>query len=228
MPASSMRALFDFVVPRFCIHCEQHLSFEESFLCDNCLNNTPRLDNLTLIDLLYDHFGFESIAWLFGLVKFDTNSPFRSMVHQLKYKGLHNAGSYLGEVLGRELKNKMDLEDIDYIVPVPLHRLKLIERGYNQSSLISGGVSSITGIPVMEKAIKRSRYTYAQVETESRAERYSNIKGAFKIQHPEIIVGKNILIIDDVITTGSTVREMVKELKSAGAANIYAASIMVA
>lgn len=150
------------------------------------------------------------------------------MVHFLKYKGLFNAGKYLGEILGNELKLKMDISEIDCIIPVPLHRLKLIERGYNQSLLIANGVSLVTGIPIMQEVVKRTRYTAAQVETETKAERHSNIKGAFKVADSGKVEGKNILIIDDVITTGSTIREVATELRNSGAGELYAASVLVA
>ncbi|MBK7866904.1 MAG: ComF family protein [Ignavibacteriales bacterium] len=219
--------LIDFVVPRFCLHCEQHLPVDQLFLCNNCLHHEPRLDTLQLIDLLYDKFGFELITWMFSVVKFNEQSPFRTMIHFLKYKGLFNAGKYLGEILGNELKTKMDISEIDCIIPVPLHRLKIIERGYNQSLLLAKGVSLVTGIPILQKAVKRSRYTAAQVETETKAERHLNIKGAFKVTDANIIAGKNILIIDDVITTGSTIREVAKELKEGGVNELYAVSILV-
>jgi len=220
--------LLDFVVPRFCLQCEEHLPVDQFFLCHNCLHHETRLDTLQLIDFLYEKFGFELLGWIFSIVKFEEQSSFRSMVHFLKYKGLYNAGKFLGEILGEELKTKMDLSEIDCIIPVPLHKLKLFERGYNQALLIANGVSCVSGIPVIEKAVVRSRYTGAQVETESRMERQSNIKGAFKVINTKNIEGKNILIIDDVITTGSTISEVATELKNSGAAELFAASILVA
>jgi ComF family protein len=220
--------LLDFVVPRFCLKCDEHLPVDQLFLCTACLHHETRLDTLQLIDFLYDKFGFELISWIFSIVKFEEQSPFRTMVHFLKYHGLYNAGQFLGEILGNELKSKMDLTEIDCIIPVPLHRLKLIERGYNQSLLIANGIGFVTGIPVIQKAVIRARYTSAQVETETKAERHSNIKGAFQVVDSEKIKGKNILIIDDVITTGSTIREVANELKNCGAAELFAASILVA
>ncbi len=228
MPINIAGELIDFIVPRFCLHCDEHLPVDQFFLCNNCLHHETRLDTLQLIDYLYDRFGFELITWMFSVVKFEEWSSFRTLVHLLKYKGLFNAGRYLGEILGTELKSKMDISEIDYIIPVPLHRLKLIERGYNQSMLIADGVSLITGIPVMQKVVKRARYTAAQVETETKAERHLNIKGAFKVVDSGKIEGKNILIIDDVITTGSTIREVATELKNGGAGELSAASILVA
>lgn len=220
--------LLDFIVPRFCLHCDEHLPVDQFFLCNNCLHHEPRLDTLQMIDFLYEKFGFELISWMFSIVKFEEQSAFRSVVHYLKYKGLYNAGKYLGEILGNELKSKMDTGEVDYIIPVPLHRLKLIERGYNQSLLIANGVSLTTGIPVVENAIKRARYTAAQVEAESKEERHKNIKNAFELADRTKITGKCVLIIDDVITTGSTIREVAKELKKGGVAELFAASILVA
>ncbi|MCC6636497.1 MAG: ComF family protein [Ignavibacteriaceae bacterium] len=228
VPGNIAGELMDFVVPRFCLHCEEHLAVNQYFLCNNCLLRETRLDTLQLIDCLYERFGFELVTWMFSVVKFEEWSAFRTMVHFLKYKGLFKAGEYLGKILGNELVARMDTSEIDYIIPVPLHRLKLIERGYNQSLLIAKGVSLVTGIPINQKAIKRARYTAAQVETETKHERHSNIKGAFKVIDSGKIEGKNILIVDDVITTGSTIREVATELKNSGANELYAASILVA
>jgi ComF family protein len=228
VPGNLAGELLDFVVPRFCLHCEEHLPVDQFFLCNNCLHHETRLDTLRLIDYLYERFEFELVTWMFSVVKFEEWSAFRTMVHFLKYKGLYHAGRYLGEILGTELKSKMDTGEIDFMIPVPLHRLKLIERGYNQSLLIAKGVSLVTGIPINQKAIIRARYTAAQVETETKDERHSNIKGAFKVVDSRKIEGKNILIVDDVITTGSTIREVATELKNSDANELYAASILVA
>ena len=117
--------------------------------------------------------------------------------------------------------------NFDLIVPIPLHHLKKAERGYNQSFYIAKGVRKILNIKVSDRIVKRIKYTESQT-TMNISEREENIYGAFKVKLKNSISGKNILLIDDVITTGATISECGKILLEAGANRIYAASIAIA
>ena len=126
-------------------------------------------------------------------------------------------GNKLGEHLGDTFS------DIDLIVPVPLHHLKKAERGYNQSYYIARGISKSTNIKIEENILKRIRFTQSQTKM-NLEERRLNIENAFKVRK----ILRNILIVDDVITTGATVNECGKVLKKAGANEVYAASVAIA
>ena len=117
--------------------------------------------------------------------------------------------------------------DIDIIIPVPLHHLKKAERGYNQSEFIVKGLSDKLNIPYSTKALKRVRYTETQTAF-NLGEREKNISNAFKVRNKKKILGKNILVVDDVITTGSTIKECGKALLESGAKSVYACSIAIA
>jgi len=112
-------------------------------------------------------------------------------------------------------------------MPVPLHSLKKAERGYNQSLYITKGLSIESRIPFSNRTLKRIRFTFSQT-TMTLKERQENVREAFKIAHSGKIKGKNILLIDDVITTGATVSECGKALLNAGAGKVYAASAAIA
>jgi len=125
------------------------------------------------------------------------------MVHQLKYKGNREIGILLGELFGLKLKESALYESIDLIVPVPLHPIKYRRRGYNQSEMIARGIASSFERGLDTKNLYRKDYTSTQTR-KSRFQRWENVKDIFDIKNPSGFQGKHILLIDDVITTGST------------------------
>ncbi|MBN8546376.1 MAG: ComF family protein [Ignavibacteria bacterium] len=220
--------LADVIVPRFCIHCESLLPFEANFLCKKCFETEPKLNHFDLMKLHHEKFHDGVITDLFSLAKFTHESPLRTLVVSLKYNDLYHAGKYLGDLIGAHFNEAFSVLGIDYIVPVPLHRLRMIERGFNQSEEIAKGISSVTGLSVEKSHLRRIRYTEAQVVTGSKSGREGNLIGAFKAKNPLQFTSKNILLVDDVITTGSTIREAAKALWDSGASNIYATSVLIA
>ncbi|MGK9476108.1 ComF family protein [Melioribacter sp. OK-6-Me] len=212
----------DFLLPRFCLHCKIKLNDNEKYLCKECNNSLHRisipLSSLNKIESLSDYR---------TLYLFEKEMPVQSLIHNLKYNGIFRIGIYLGKTMGEEYKNIfMNEWHIDSIVPVPLYHSKQAERGYNQSYYIAKGIKSATGINV-SKVLKRIRYTQSQTEL-TLSERMLNVKGAFKIKRFKKVTGKSLLLVDDVITTGSTVNECASVLLEAGANKVYATSIAVA
>jgi ComF family protein len=145
----------------------------------------------------------------------------------MKYENNFRIGETLGKLLGNKLLNEMCIKNLDLIIPVPLHHLKKSERGYNQSFYISKGVNSKLELVMDKRSVKRIKYTETQTSMNIR-EREKNIADAFKVKRGNNIAGKNILIIDDVITSGNTVSELGRTLKANGAVTIYAASLAIA
>jgi ComF family protein len=143
----------------------------------------------------------------------------RTLVHQLKYADRHDARTLLGRWLaeaGREL-----LPGIDLIVPVPLSRLRLLQRQFNQAAVLALEVSRQTGIPTDPLTLARTRSTRSQVGM-TRDQRRRNVAGAFGVpasRRPRL-AGRNVLVIDDVVTTGATVDACARTLKRAGAARV--------
>jgi ComF family protein len=117
----------------------------------------------------------------------------------------------------------------DYLVPIPLHRRKLRERGYNQAELIAGGMCEVTGIPVRSDLVRRMKFTQTQTML-SLEERKKNMDDAFEVRASELrqIKGKTVILIDDIITTGATIESCGRELRQAGATKIIAASSALA
>jgi ComF family protein len=122
---------------------------------------------------------------------------------------------------GREL---LGLYEVELIIPVPLHRLRLRQRGYNQAALLAGRLGSSLGISVDYYSLKRSRWTEPQTGL-SRRQRVANVKGAFELINSDKVRGKCILLLDDVLTTGETVNQCVLVLKDGGAKEVLVLTV---
>ncbi|MCU0409982.1 MAG: ComF family protein, partial [Bacteroidales bacterium] len=142
---------------------------------------------------------------------YNRGSRIRKLIHELKYKGRKEAGTMLGDLYGRILSDSGFMEGIDIIVPVPLHPARQRERGYNQSDCIASGISAATRLPVRNDIIKRVERRGSQTQ-HGRYDRWENVKGLFIVSKPEAIAGKHLLVVDDVVTTGSTMEACVNVL----------------
>lgn len=223
-----LKEVFDFILPRLCAVCKKKLETNEEVVCYNCLKEIKTASDEKIVFEFGNKFRESSIITDFdSLYLFEKDKPVQELIHQLKYQQKFLIGKYIGKNLGRSLKRKSANWQLDLIVPVPLHHLKLAERGFNQSFYIAKGLESELKIKVENKSIKRTRYTQSQT-TMDFEDREQNIKDAFSIKNFEKIKNKNILLIDDVITTGATIRECGKLLLDNGANKIYAASAAIA
>lgn len=142
---------------------------------------------------------------------YNKGSRIRSLIHNLKYKGIQEIGYELGRLYALSLKSSAFLSDIDLIIPVPLHPSKKRIRGFNQSDLISAGIADVTGLPVYMESLVRIIGSSTQTKR-SRYDRWTNVEGIFKVTDPAIIMGKHVMLVDDVITTGSTIESCASEL----------------
>ena len=131
-------------------------------------------------------------------------SNFRHILHLLKYEGRSDIGRTMGRFIAEEIAGSGFFDGIDAIVPVPLHPRKLRARGYNQSECLASGIADVTGIELDVQAVKRCVHSQTQTR-KSAYERWENVAGIFRVDHPERYAGKHILLVDDVLTTGSTV-----------------------
>jgi ComF family protein len=220
--------LFDFFLPRFCTSCKIKLNENEKIVCADCLAIIKIADKGRL------HYEFERkfedkkiISGFTSLYVFEKDKELQSIMHSLKYNQRFLAGKFLGEKIAEHLKNIINSWRVDFICPIPLHVLKKAERGYNQSFYISKGISKVLGIPVSNRIVKRKRFTESQTKMNMK-EREENISGAFVLKSKKFAADKNILLVDDVITTGATVNECGKVLLRGGAKKIYAISAAIA
>lgn len=134
---------------------------------------------------------------------FAKGSKYRPLLHKLKYQGASEIGVTLGKHFGLALKNSPPYSDIDYIVPVPLHRKKLRTRGYNQAQVIAEGICQAMDAKLSTNHLLRAEFTETQTR-KTREERVQNVANAFRVLKADEFAGKHIMLVDDVVTTGAT------------------------
>ena len=144
------------------------------------------------------------------------DDPIRGAIHKLKYNGLRAAAPTLGGLFGDWFKGGRIPGD--HLVPVPLHHRRMSSRGYNQSALLAKYVSEISGLPV-DDVLKRTRDTSPQASSGGRHEREQNVHQSFVCK--EEVRGCKIILVDDVVTSGSTMAACAQALKASGAASIW-------
>lgn len=164
----------------------------------------------------------ESVAYFDAMWRFDRAGGLRELLHHLKYDGLVQIGHELGRLVGENVIFR-GAHFADWtpentrLVPVPMHRGRLRIRGYNQAEEIAKGLSEVSGIPILaQQAVLRVRATRSQTGF-GQIQRAGNMKGAFRVQRPDCVEGLNMVIIDDVFTTGATTFELSDVLMESGA-----------
>lgn len=205
--------LVNLFFPRLCVHCSKRLVNSEQHICLDCLDNLPRTgyykeqDN-KLEEFFAGRFPFERIA-SFGF--YHKEGILQSAIHSLKYQNNPDIGVFLGSLCGQDMLHSDFLKDINYIIPIPLHPTREKKRGYNQSLKIAEGIASQTNIPVNNSALMRIVNNASQTQ-QSKFERWSNTKDIFFLKEPQELENKHILLLDDVITTGSTIEACAKTI----------------
>ena len=178
-------------------------------LCDDCLKALPRTEQAVLRqNSTKEAVGVHAAAFLF----FEKDHPMQHVIHHFKYGDQPKIGYELGRQAALEMLDTDFFEGIDIIVPMPLHSKRLRERGYNQAEYIARGLSAVTGIPVDTTHVTRERNTPKQA-LQTGEERRVNVKDAFAVHHPEQLYHKHILLVDDLITTGETMRSCLKAMR---------------
>ncbi len=158
---------------------------------------------------------------------FHDDSVIQKVIHKLKYQQEFSVGKTLGEKTAQILEDKLNTWNADLIMAIPLHRLRKAERGFNQAEIIAKTIGNCLKIKYVKNILLRKRFTQTQTKLNLK-ERKANMKDAFRIKRINKITDKNIILVDDVITTGATVSECAKILKENGASNIFALSVAIA
>jgi ComF family protein len=225
--SSFIKGLGHLFYPNLCEGCRTPLLQAEAIVCLSCeaelaLTNYHHIPGNETAVRLYGRIPFvhaTSLAW------FTAEGLLQHLIHGLKYKGRTQTGLYLGRELGKAIKECG--WNIDTVVPVPLHKKKEASRGYNQTLLIAEGIGEILNIPVLSGAIIRTRNTETQTD-KNREERIENVARAFAATHADLLRGKHILLIDDVLTTGATLESCALEVLKVDNVNISIATIGIA
>lgn len=222
-----LNGLLGLFYPKLCPACGSRLS-EQLVICMNCENSLPltnfhlQADNV-IAKQFWGRVEVEAVAACYYFTK---GSKIQQLIHQLKYKGNQEVGELIGKLYGLSLKESV-FDQIDLIIPVPLHPEKLKKRGFNQSTSFAKGLSEALQKPYYEDAVIRTSYTETQTK-KSRWNRWLNVSEAFEVAQPKILHQKNILVVDDVITTGATMEALISKLSQSIQARFYVASIAYA
>ena len=215
--------------PPVCMSCECVLLQQELFICTACLFHLPINDHHLFEEneLTKRMLGKTHIETGAAYFTFSKSSLVQTLIHKLKYKQGIAIGDYLGFCLGEQLKESTLYDDIDLILPLPLHPKKKKKRGYNQSESIAGGVARAMSLPVNTLDFQRVIDTASQTK-KNRMERYTNVENAFTCIHPEAFANKHILLVDDVLTTGATLASASRVLLESCACRVSVAVLALA
>ena len=221
--------LLNLMFPNLCIVCGENLLHNEQHLCLSCLHNIPRTNfHLVLDNPIEKRFwGKVPIKRATAFFFFQKGSPFQKLLHCLKYKGNKEVGKILGKFAASDLFDSAEFQSIDLIIPVPLHPKKLKKRGYNQSEWIGIGLSEILGKPQDTISLIRVRENTTQTK-KSVFERYENTEGIFELSNKTSLIGKHILLVDDVLTTGSTLEACIRSLLQIEGVNVSVFTLAMA
>lgn len=231
---SKLKYLFlifsDFLAPRNCLVCDEYLENKPrrfEFICDRCFDNIPLAPEPYIIyNKFINNFEQDDIAVsnAISLFSIKENHNYMKLIYALKYNGFFRIGEELGKELAVLLKQYVKT-DYNAIIPVPIHKARFRERGYNQSEYIAKGIRKIINVEINTSILKRSVYTGTQTVLD-KYERLHNVKDAFKINSRINIKSKTFLLVDDVLTTGSTVNACAYSLLEAGAKSVDVATLV--
>ncbi len=227
------------IFPELCVCCNESLLKGETQICTQCRYDLPITNyHLHRQNALSQRFwGKLPIEYAFAYLKFTKGGKVQKILHDLKYNGNQEVGTMLGRWYGQTLVDagltQSDTNTVDeaqifqVILPIPLHQAKLRHRGFNQSDCFAEGLSSTMNIPWHSDVLKRNKATKTQTR-KGRMERWQNVENIFEVTAPEVIKDKHVLLVDDVVTTGSTLEACAHSILAAGAAHISIATLAVA
>lgn len=205
--------LINLFFPKSCAGCDSFLLREECVICTKCRHEIPLTNHHTISDneIFQKFYGRIPIEFGAAFFYFHKKGIVQEMIHKLKYKGQEVISSTIGHWYSEELKDTVEIKTIDFIIPVPLHKKRRKERGYNQVEGFGKALATNLNIPYNDSLLQRVLYTKTQTK-KNLLGRTDVIDQAFDVTYTEIHHGKHFLLIDDVITTGSTLESCSRAL----------------
>lgn len=227
-----MNLINDFIslfFPRLCHVCENSLYRNEVVVCTKCLLHLPETnfhlekDN-SVSQVFWGRVPLESATAMYYYKK---GGSVQTLIHQLKYHGHQEIGGFLGNHYGPKLLEKDIYKTIDQVIPIPLHRKKLKQRGFNQAELFARGLAKSMKLEIDTTNVYRAVASTTQTK-KGRYKRWENVSDIFKMHAPEKLKGKHVLLVDDVITTGATMEACLQALSRVEDIKLSVASIAFA
>ncbi|MCP2042987.1 ComF family protein [Pontibacter sp. HSC-36F09] len=218
--------------PEICHACDQTLARGERYICTECNVKLPYTDlhlhGATELNYLQQRFwGKAPVRFAFSYLHFRSKGRVQRVLHKLKYKGAQELGEHLGRLYGTLLAEHGYAAHFDLVIPVPLHRLKLRRRGYNQSDGFAKGLAEALQIAWSSKVLERVIDTDTQTK-KSRLDRWQNVEQVFVVKQAEEVSGKRVLLVDDVLTTGATLEACAHALLQSGCSEVSVTTIAAA
>jgi ComF family protein len=214
-----VRNALDFIYPPVCLLCDASPD-EGGRFCTACRKRIMESGRVVLHRPPGDFIHLSEAMHFDGIYScWEFNPEMEQLIHRMKYSQMKRLARFFGETAGGMLAPRLNGETFQMLLPVPLHKVRQRERGYNQSERIGIGLSQALKIPMREGILVRSRNTRTQTDLHAE-ERQSNVRDAFVVRNPDRIRGLSVLVVDDVVTTGSTMNSCAKILKDAGAKKV--------
>jgi ComF family protein len=200
-----LKDFISLIYPHQCVSCDKTMYNLKNCICVSCQYKLPKtnfhLEKDNIVAKIF--WGKVDIYRAMSFCFFEKDGRVQSLVHALKYKGNSAVGVEVGEIYGVDLKQSGILLDVEYIIPVPLHAKKMKTRGYNQAESFGIGLAKGMEIECLPNVLVRKKHTETQTK-KSQFERWLNVDSVFDVEDYEKLKGKHVLLVDDVVTTGST------------------------
>lgn len=224
------------IAPPVCILCSKLIDIEQDeseHICNSCFLNLPiKKSSQEILDRININFGKENNPFDYAFSLFDSgpNQEFLEIIHALKYRKFKKIGTFLGTKLGKKIYEQLSLlgYDVNFIIPVPIHKIRKKERGFNQADIIANAISNVINRPVYVNLLSRKLYTQSQTSLHL-SERIKNVQNAFEINlNLANLKSRNFILVDDVVTSGSTLYHCGRLLKENGANKLIIAVLTTA
>jgi competence protein ComFC len=224
-----LNKIFDLLYPRLCFACNSNHVAKDQSICLSCeYKITPtvyhRMPDNIVAERFYGRVKIERATTAFSFVK---GGLLQELIHKLKYDNRPEIGIELGKIYGNILRESGTWNNIDYVIPVPLHPKKKHQRGYNQAEMWGQGLAESLGIELRNDLLIRTDYTESQTK-KSRTERFANVENVFSITDQTLLNNKKILLVDDVLTTGATLEACSNTLLNASELSVNIVCIALA
>lgn len=208
--------LADFVsllFPELCAACRASLMANEQLICTDCRYSLPFTNfHLHPDNIVAQQFwGKIDLEGAYALFYFTKGGKVQNLMHQFKYKGVKEIGNLLGNIAGGQLVESGIFRSVDIIIPVPLHKKRMRQRGYNQSACFADGLAQKLNADAEIDNLVRIVATETQTH-KSRFARFENMQEVFVVNYPERLINKHVLLVDDIVTTGSTLEACAVQL----------------
>ena len=210
---SILRALRTLIIGDSCMICGGYADATTHHICTKCRISIPLTNYYVVEDNpVRERFSvFAPVHRASALYFFDVDPLWREVIHRCKYHGQWRLAYVMGRWYGEVLRESGLYDDVDVVVPIPLHPKKILKRGYNQSYYVAKGIAKELGIAVDSRSVKRVVNNPSQT-TKSGTMRWENVEHIFRVREPKRLQGKHILIVDDVLTTGATVSSCISAI----------------